>query len=84
MQSGLLRSLLWRGIVQRYQRLFYPSGFKFPPLEKTNAIAECLENQFTPRDLCEENDEQGVGVRVQAFSETLEDSFHERVRPCDV
>jgi hypothetical protein len=29
-------------------------GIKFHPLEKANAIADCLEKQFT-HDLCEEN-----------------------------
>jgi hypothetical protein len=33
-------------------------GLKYHPLEKANAIADCLENQFTPNDLCDENYEQ--------------------------
>jgi hypothetical protein len=28
------------------------------PEDKANAIADCLENQFTPHDLCDENHEQ--------------------------
>jgi hypothetical protein len=28
------------------------SGLKFYPTEKANAIADCLEIQFTPHDLC--------------------------------
>jgi hypothetical protein len=35
-----------------------PLGIKFHPLEKANAIAGCLEKQFTPYDLCEENHKQ--------------------------
>jgi hypothetical protein len=35
-----------------------PSGLKFLPLEKDNAILYSLENQFTPHDLCEENHER--------------------------
>jgi hypothetical protein len=27
----------------------------FHPVGKTNAIADCLEHQFTPHALCEEN-----------------------------
>jgi hypothetical protein len=35
-----------------------PSGPRFLPLEKGNVTADCLENQFTPHDLCEENHER--------------------------
>jgi hypothetical protein len=28
---------------------------KLLPLDKAKAIADCLENQFTPHDLCDEN-----------------------------
>jgi hypothetical protein len=27
-------------------------GLKYQPEDKANAIADCLENQFTPHDLC--------------------------------
>jgi hypothetical protein len=27
-------------------------GLMYHPLEKANAIVDCLENQFTPHDLC--------------------------------
>jgi hypothetical protein len=30
-----------------------PFGLTFHPLDRANAIADCLENQFTPNDLCE-------------------------------
>jgi hypothetical protein len=59
-------------------------GLKYHPLEKTNATADCLENQFTPNDLCDENHERRVEARVQALLESVENSPSERVRPCDV
>jgi hypothetical protein len=31
------------------------SGHKFLPSGKANAIADCLEIQFTPQELCDEN-----------------------------
>jgi hypothetical protein len=31
------------------------SGLKFHPVDKAKAIADCLENLFTPHDLCDEN-----------------------------
>jgi hypothetical protein len=48
-----------------------PSGLKFLPLLKANMIADCLENQFTPHELCEENHElQVVFVREDASRQT--------------
>jgi len=38
-----------------------PSGLKFFPVEKANGIADCLENQFKPHDLCDEHHERRVG-----------------------
>jgi hypothetical protein len=32
-----------------------PLGLEFYSLEKANAIAVCLENQFTLHELCDEN-----------------------------
>jgi hypothetical protein len=43
-------------------------GLKYHPVDKVNAIADCLENQFTPHDLCQENHEQWVKARVQLCS----------------
>jgi hypothetical protein len=37
-----------------------PSGLVFHLSKKDNAIAECLENQFTHHDMCDENHEQRV------------------------
>jgi hypothetical protein len=37
--------------------------------DKANAIADCLENQFTPHDLFDENHERRVEARVQALLE---------------
>jgi hypothetical protein len=43
-------------------------GLKYP-VDKANAIADCLQNQFTPHDLCEEDHERRVEARVQALLE---------------
>jgi DNA polymerase III delta subunit len=59
-------------------------GQKFLPLEKTNAIADCLENQFTLHDLCDENHERRVEARVQALLEAVDNNPPERIRPCDL
>jgi hypothetical protein len=47
-------------------------GLKYQPEEKANAIAGCLENQFTPHDLCDENHERRVETRVQALLEAAD------------
>jgi hypothetical protein len=60
-----------------------PSGLKFHPSEKANAIADCLETQFTPQELCDENHERGVEVRVQAPLEDADNSFPQRIKSCD-
>jgi hypothetical protein len=49
-----------------------PSGLKFHPSEKANAIPDCLETQFTPHELCDENHERRVEARVQAILEDVD------------
>jgi hypothetical protein len=61
-----------------------PLRLKFIPLEKVNAIADSLENQLTPHNMCEENHKQQVEARVQALSEAMDDSPPEKLRPCDI
>jgi hypothetical protein len=46
------------------------SGLVFLPLEKANAIADCLENRFTQHVLCEESHERRVETTVQDTLET--------------
>jgi hypothetical protein len=43
-------------------------GLKYHPVDKANAIADCLENQFTPHDLCDENHERRVEAESQLCS----------------
>jgi hypothetical protein len=47
-------------------------GLIFHPLEKGNAIADCLENQFTLHDLCDENHKRQVEVTVRTLLEAIE------------
>jgi hypothetical protein len=55
-----------------------PLCIKFHPLEKANAIADCLDKQFTPHDLCEENHERRVEARVQALLRAVDNDS-----PCE-
>jgi hypothetical protein len=41
-----------------------PFSLTFHPLEKANATADCLENQFTPHDLRDKNHQRQVEARV--------------------
>jgi hypothetical protein len=49
--------------------IYGPLGPKFQPADKANAIADCLEKQFTPHKLCDENRERQVEAIVQALLE---------------
>jgi hypothetical protein len=59
-------------------------GLKYHPEDKANAIADCLENQFTPHDLCDENHEQRVEAMVHDLLEAADSDLPERIRPCDL
>jgi hypothetical protein len=61
-----------------------PSGPKFQPVDKANAIADCSEKQFTPRKLCDENHERQVEATVQALLLAVVNDPQEKVRPCDL
>jgi hypothetical protein len=56
------------------------SGLKFHPSEKANAIADCLEIQFTAHDLCDENYER----QVEALLDSVDESPAEKIKPCDL
>jgi hypothetical protein len=60
------------------------SDLKFFPSEKANAIADCLEIQFTPHDFCDGNHERRVEAKVQALMESVDNGRPQRIRPCDV
>jgi hypothetical protein len=59
-------------------------GLKYHPEDKANAIADCLESQFTPHDLCDGNHEWRVEARVQALLEAADNNPPQRKRPCDL
>jgi hypothetical protein len=51
----IAKSLLKRNGPRAPNDIHGASGLKFLPSEKAKAIADCLEIQFTPHDLCDEN-----------------------------
>jgi hypothetical protein len=61
-----------------------PLGENYHPVDKANTIADCLENQYKPHNLCKENHERHVEARVQALLEAVDSNLPERIRPCDL
>jgi hypothetical protein len=51
----IAKSLMKRGGPKAPTAIHGLLGLKYHQLEKANAIAGCLENKFTPNDLCDEN-----------------------------
>jgi hypothetical protein len=60
-----------------------PLGASYHPNEKANAIANCLENQFTSHDLRDENHGR-VEVRVQALLTSVHNKPLGKLGPCDI
>ncbi|PNF38110.1 hypothetical protein B7P43_G15356, partial [Cryptotermes secundus] len=60
------------------------AGIKFHPFEKASATADCLENQYTPHNLFDDNHERRVEARVQALFKTTDNKPPQRIRPCDI
>jgi hypothetical protein len=58
---------VWRNVINTVNNWI----LNFHPVDKANAIADCLENQFTPHDLCDENHERQMEARVQALLEAV-------------
>jgi hypothetical protein len=48
----IAKSLMRRDGPKAPAALHGPLGIIYHPKEKANVIADCLENQFTSRDLC--------------------------------
>lgn len=60
------------------------SGPKYRPIDKANANANCLKDQFTPHVICDGNHEPRVEVKVQAVLKEEDKNTFESVRPCNV
>jgi hypothetical protein len=78
----IAKSLLKRDEPRAPTAIHGPSGLKFHPSEKANAINDCLENEFTHHDLCEENHERRLEASVQTLLEAVDNKFSERIKPC--
>jgi hypothetical protein len=51
-----------------------PLGIRYRPNEEANATADCLENQFTSHDLCDENHVRRVETIVQVLLASVDDN----------
>jgi hypothetical protein len=68
----IAKSLLKRDRPRAPTAIHGSLGLKFHPSEKANAIADCLEIQFSPHDLFDENHERRVEAAVQALHQTVD------------
>jgi hypothetical protein len=68
------KSLMKRDGPKAPTAVYDPLGAIYHPNEKANAIAHCLENQFTSHDLCDENHERRVETRVQVLLASIADT----------
>jgi hypothetical protein len=68
----IVKSLLKRDGSRAPTAVHGPSGLKFHPSEKANAIAYCLEYQFTHHDLCDENHKRRVETRAKTLLEAVD------------
>jgi hypothetical protein len=80
----IVKSLMKRDIAKEPTAIHGPFGLTFHPLEKANAITDCLENQFTLHDLCDENHKWQVEATFRTLLEAIENNSPERIRPCDL
>jgi hypothetical protein len=80
----IAKSLLKRDGTRAPTAIHGATGLKFHPSDKANAIADCLEIQSTPHDLCDGNHERRVEARVQALLETVDNNPPQGIRPCDL
>jgi hypothetical protein len=82
--SCLLRNRLRKGIGLKVPTAVHGLlRITYHPNEEGNVIADCLENQFTSHDLCEENNELRVDSGVQALLASVDDYQMKKVRLCD-
>jgi len=56
-----------------------PLGLTYHLLQKAIAIADCLENHFTPHDTCDEIHARRVEAKAQAQVEAVVNNLTEKV-----
>jgi hypothetical protein len=61
-----------------------PLGLNCQPLEKATTIVNCLENKFTPHDLCDKNHKRWVQATVQELLDAADDTPLEKERSFDM
>jgi hypothetical protein len=80
----IAKSLLKRAGPKALTTIHGPLGIIYQSNEKTNVIADCLENQFTSHDLCDKNHERQVETTVQTRLTSVSRTLLGKVRPCDI
>jgi hypothetical protein len=77
----IAKSLTKRGAPKAPTPIHGPLGPSFYPLENANVTANCLENLFTPHELCDTDHEQWVEARVQALLTIADETSQKKYNP---
>jgi hypothetical protein len=80
----IAKSLMKRDGPKAPTAIHGPFGLISHSNEKANASADCLENQFTSHDRCDENHERRVEARVHVLLASVDYNPLGTVRPCDI
>jgi hypothetical protein len=80
----IVMSLMKRDGLKVPTAIHGPLGLKYQHLDKATTTVNCVEDQFTPHNLCDENRKRQVDARVQALLEAADDTPLQKVRPCDI
>jgi hypothetical protein len=70
-----VKSLTKRGQPKAPSPIYGPLGPILYAIDKANIIADCLENQFRARDLCD-CDYRHVKAKVEALLPTIDEDTH--------
>jgi hypothetical protein len=80
----IAKSLTKRGEPKATTALHCPLGPVFYPNEKSNVIANYLENLFTTHKVCDTDHERRVEARVHALLTIADENPPVKFRPCEV
>jgi hypothetical protein len=61
-----------------------PLGPTIYPINKSNIIADCLENQLRVHDLCDFDSSRHVDAKVEDLLATVDEDTSVNFRPCDI
>jgi hypothetical protein len=82
--SPIAKSPMKRDEPRAPTAIHCPLGITYLSNKYAIVIANCLENQFTSHDLCDENHERRVETRALVLSAYVDSTPFGKIRPCDI